>query len=302
VSEQAVTIETAQGTRALRFPRAKRRKLPFTPWHLFLIPVTILMLFPFYWMVVTSLGTLAQARAFPPNFWPSHPLWGNYTKALQLAPFGTYFANTFIVAGSITVLNLIFCSLAGYSFARIGFRGRNVIFFLLLLTVMIPDQVTLIPSFLLVRWLGLHISPLIGINTLGALIVPAAVDVFGVFMLRQFFLGLPVELEEAARIDGASRLRILVRIVLPLSLPALATLGAIEFLDAWNDFLWPLIVITSPSHYTIQLGLANFEGAHNTAWQLLMAGTLISLFPMLILFFVAQKFFIRSVATTGLKG
>jgi multiple sugar transport system permease protein len=292
----------ADGVRALEAPPPKRRILPFSGWHLFLMPVTLLMLFPFYWMIATSLETLQEARHYPPVFWPKHLVWSNYPNAIHTAPFATFFLNTAFVASAVAVLNLIFCSAAGYAFARVRFRGRNVVFFLLLLTVMIPSQVTLIPSFLIVRWLGLHISPLIGVDSLGALIVPSAVDVFGVFLLRQFFLSLPVELEEAARIDGASRLGVLVKILLPLSLPALATLFAIEFLNAWNDFLWPLIVLQSSKRYTIQLGLAYFQGAHQTSWTLLMAANVLSLLPMLVIFFVAQKFFIRSVATAGLKG
>jgi multiple sugar transport system permease protein len=146
------------------------------------------------------------------------------------------------------------------------------------------------------------VSPLIGIDSLGALIVPSLVQVFGIFMLRQFFRTIPVELEEAARIDGASRLGVLFKVILPLSLPALSTLAALMFLFSWNDFLWPLIVIQTQEHQTVQLGLAYFQGAHVTQWTLLMAGNVMSLVPMLIVFFLAQRYFVRSVATSGLKG
>jgi multiple sugar transport system permease protein len=260
------------------------------------------MLFPMLWMLITSIETLREARQFPPVLIPEGIRWQNYPDALRSAPFGTYFLNTFIVTIAVVLGNLVFCSLAGYAFARIKFFGREVVFILLLTTLMIPYQVTIIPTFLIVKWLGTHVSPQIGIDSLGALIVPSLVQVFGIFLLRQFFRTLPVELEEAARIDGASRLGVLFKIVLPLSLPALSTLAALTFLWTWNDFLWPLIVINSAQHYTIQLGLASFQGLHLTAWTLLMAGNIMSLIPLLIVFFAAQKYFIRSVATSGIKG
>jgi multiple sugar transport system permease protein len=192
--------------------------------------------------------------------------------------------------------NLLFCSLAAYGFARIRFFGKNVAYFFLLATLMIPIQVVIIPTFLIVKQMHL-------IDTLGALIVPNLANVFGIFLLTQFFRTLPIELEEAARIDGASRLKVLFRIVLPLSLPALATLAVIQFLWTWNDFLWPLVVLPfNEGAYTLQLGLAQFQGAHQTEWNLLMAANVMSMLPMLILFLAAQRFFIRGIATQGLKG
>jgi multiple sugar transport system permease protein len=276
--------------------------LPFDRWHLFLFPFALLMLFPMLWMLITSIETISEARRFPPVMIPSGIQWQNYPNALKRAPFATYFLNTFFVTITVVIGNLFFCSLAGYAFARIRFFGREVAFMLLLATLMIPYQVTIIPQFLIVKWLGVHISPQIGIDSLGALIVPSLVQVFGIFLLRQFFRTLPIELEEAARIDGASRLGILFKIVLPLSLPALATLGCLTFLWTWNDFLWPLIVLMSPEHWTIQLGLMNFQTAHTTSWTLLMAANTMSMIPLLIVFLAAQKYFIQSVATSGLKG
>ena len=191
--------------------------------------------------------------------------------------------------------NLVFCSLAGYAFARLKFFGRDVVFLLVLATLMIPFQVIMIPTFLIVRQLGL-------IDTLGALIVPNLAGAFGIFLLRQFFRTLPIELEEAARIDGASRLGVLFKIVLPLSGPALATLAVITFMWTWNDFLWPLVTIYSSNNMTLQLGLTTFQGAHQSNTHLLMAATMMSMLPLLLLFFVAQRWFIRGIATTGLKG
>jgi multiple sugar transport system permease protein len=277
-------------------------RLPFSPWHLILVPLTVIMLFPLLWMVITSIELPSEARHFPPILIPQGIHWQNYPNALKAAPFVQFLLNSAIVSITVVVSNLVFCSLAGYAFARIRFFGREAIFIALIATLMIPFQVTMIPTFLIVKWLGLHVSPLIGIDSLGALMVPNLASVFGIFMLRQFFRTLPIELEEAARIDGASRLGVLFKILLPLSTPALATLAAITFLESWNDFLWPLIVIQSEQHRTIQLGLETFQGTHETAWTLLMAGNVMSLVPMLVVFFAAQRYFIRSVATTGIKG
>jgi multiple sugar transport system permease protein len=246
-------------------------------------------------MLVTSLQTLEETRHYPPSLVPSSLQWSNYTDVLQRAPFARWFVNTLIVTVIVVIGNLLFCSLAGYAFARIRFFGREVVFILILATLMVPFQVVIIPSFLIVKDLGL-------IDTLGALILPNLVSAFGIFMLRQFFRTLPIELEEAARIDGASRLGVLFKIVLPLSGPALATLAVIMFLWTWNDFLWPLITIYSAENMTIQLGLATFQGAHQANTNLLMAANVMSMLPVLLLFFFAQRYFIRGIATTGLKG
>jgi multiple sugar transport system permease protein len=275
--------------------KQRRDRFIFSPWHLVLIPVAFIMILPLAWMLVTSLQTLNETRHFPPTLLPASPQWRNYTEVLREAPFGRWFANTVIVTVASVLGNLLFCSLAGYAFARIKFFGREVVFILVLATLMIPFQVIIIPTFLIVRKLGL-------IDTLGALILPNLAGAFGIFMLRQFFRTLPIELEEAARIDGASRLGVLFKIVLPLSGPALATLAVITFLWTWNDFLWPLITIYNPNHMTLQLGLATFQGAHQSTTNLLMAANVMSVLPVLLLFFVAQRYFVRGIATTGLKG
>jgi multiple sugar transport system permease protein len=283
-----------------REPRPRRQREPggrflFSPWHLVLIPLAVVMLVPMVWMLVTSLETLNQTRHFPPVLIP-HPIQpGNYAQVLSQAPFARWFANTLIVTVVTVAGNLLLCSLAGYAFARIKFFGREVVFVLVLVTVMIPFQVVMIPAFIIVKHLGL-------INTLGGLIVPNLAQAFGIFLFRQFFRTLPVELEEAARIDGASRLGVLFKIVLPLSGPALATVAVITFLWTWNDFLWPLITIYSPNNMTLQLGLTTFTGAHQTATNLLMAANVMSVVPVLLLFFLAQRWFIRGIANTGLKG
>ena len=270
-------------------------RFPISPRHLFLMPLAALMLLPLYWMVLTSLQTLPEARHFPPELIPKSITWENYPNAWNAAPFGRFFANSFIVTGCAVLGNLVFCSLAGYAFARLRFFGRDVIFIVLLATLMVPFQVTMIPTFLIVQHLGL-------VNSLGALIAPNLVTPFGIFLLRQFFRTLPIDLEEAARIDGCSRLGVLFRVVLPLSMPALATLGIVTFLWTWNDFLWPLIAISSTDQSTVQLGLASFQGAHQTRWTLLMAGNVVALAPMLLVFVFAQRWFVQSIAATGVKG
>jgi multiple sugar transport system permease protein len=281
---------------------ARRRRLPFSPWHLVLIPATIVLIFPFAWLLITSLETPAEALHFPPILVPHKLDFGNYPQALQAAPFGRFFINSAVVAVSTVACNLVLCALAGYAFARYRFLGRGVLFALIMATLMVPFQVTMIPQFIITKWLGIHLLAPVGINHIGALILPNAATAFGVFFLRQFFRTLPIEYEEAARVDGASRLTVLWRIVLPLSGPALSTLAALTFLDSWNNFLWPLIAITSTNQMTLPLGLATFQNAHSTEWTLLMAGNVMSLAPMMVIFFVAQRYFVRSVAATGLAG
>ena len=202
----------------------------------------------------------------------------------------------------VLVSNLIVCSLAGYAFARVRFLGRGALFITLMATLMVPFQVTMIPVFLIVKWFGDNVWEGLGIDHIGALMLPNLATAFGIFFLRQFFLTVPVELEEAARVDGTSRIGVLFKIILPLSLPALSTLAALTVLTSWNDFLWPLIVITSQDQMTIPLGLSYFQGAHFVRWPLLMAANVMSLLPMLLVFIGAQRYFVQSVASTGLKG
>ena len=287
MSEQAVDLAPpAEGA-------GPRRWLP-NPRHALLLPLALLMVTPLLWMLMTSIQTPDEARRFPPVL-PSGIHWQNYTAALHAAPFGRFFLNTALVTGTCVLGNLLLCSLAGYAFARLRFFGRDVVFVVILATLMVPFQVVMIPTFLIMKNLGL-------VDSLGALILPNLVTPFGIFLMRQFFRTLPIDLEEAARIDGCSRLGTLFRIVLPLSGPALATLAVITFLYSWNDFLWPLIVIQSDSHMTLQLGLSTFQGAHATNWTLLMAGNVMAVLPMLVAFLLAQRQFVNSIATVGVKG
>jgi multiple sugar transport system permease protein len=287
MSEQAVDLAPPAEAASLR------RWLP-SPRHALLLPLSLLMVTPLLWMLMTSVQTADEARSFPPVL-PSSIHWQNYTDALHAAPFGRFFLNTALVTGASVLGNLLLCSLAGYAFARLRFFGRDVVFVVILATLMVPFQVVMIPTFLIMKELGL-------IDSLGALILPNLVTPFGIFLMRQFFRTLPIDLEEAARIDGCSRLGTLFRVVLPLSGPALATLAVITFLYSWNDFLWPLIVIQSDSHMTLQLGLSTFQGAHATNWTLLMAGNVMAVLPMLVAFLLAQRQFVNSIAAVGVKG
>jgi len=282
--------------------RRRRWPLPFSPWHLVLVPATVILIFPFFWMIVTSVETSSEALRFPPDLTPHVLRFTNYTDALRAAPFGRFFWNSAVVAVTTVASNLVLCAAAGYAFARFRFLGRGLLFVVIMATLMVPFQVTMIPQFIITKWIGVHLLAGAGIGHIGSLIVPNAATAFGVFFLRQFFRTLPIEYEEAARVDGATRMTVLLRIVLPLSAPALATLAALTFLDSWNNFLWPLIAINSPSEMTLPLGLATFQGAHSTEWTLLMAGNMMSLIPMLLVFLLAQRYFVRSVAATGLTG
>ena len=282
--------------------RRRRWGWPFSPWHLVLVPATLALLFPFAWLIVTSLETSSEALHFPPILIPHAIRLANYSDALSSAPFVRWLVNSAVVAVVTVACNLVLCTLAGYAFARFRFLGRTALFAVIMATLMVPFQVTMIPWFIITKWLGVHVLAGVGINTIGALILPNAATAFGIFFMRQFFRTMPVECEESARVDGASRLTVLVRIVLPLAAAPLATLAALTFLDSWNNFLWPLIAVTSTGQMTLPLGLATFQSAHATEWPLLMAGNVMSLVPMLAVFFIAQRYFVRSVAATGLAG
>jgi multiple sugar transport system permease protein len=262
-------------------------------WHLVLIPLSLVMIAPLLWMLLTSLSSLEETRRFPPGV-PSSLHWANFSDAWTEAPFGHWLLNSAIVAVTCVISNLLFCSMAGYAFARIRFAGSRIVFALLLVTLMVPFQVVMIPTLLIVKHLHL-------VDTLPALIAPNLVTAFGIYLLRQFFISLPVELEEAAVLDGAGRGRILFSILLPLMGAPLSTLAVLTFLWSWNDFLWPLVVTSSPQVMTVQLGLSSFQGQHFTNWPVLMAGTLTSQLPVLVLFLLGQRYFVRSLATTGIK-
>jgi multiple sugar transport system permease protein len=270
-------------------------RLPFSPWHLLLAPLALLFVIPLVWLVLSSVMSDAEINRFPPALWPAGIDLGGFRYVLANALFPTWFLNSLIVSAVTVAANLLFGALGGYAFARMRFAGSRALLAAMLATMAIPFQLTMIPTFLVMKWLGL-------IDSLGALIVPSLVTPLSVFLLRQFFLSLPRELEEAAWIDGCSRLRVLFRIVLPLSRPALSTVAVLTFLSTWNDLTWPLIAINHDSHYTLQLGLTTFQGLHHTQWSAVMAGNLITVLPVLLAFLGAQRAFIQSITSSGLKG
>lgn len=264
--------------------------------YLLLTGTSICFLIPFAWLVISSLKPNDQIFVFPPTWWPNPVEWSNYAQALTSQPFGRYALNSLFIALVNVVGNLVSNSFVAYGFARFRFPGRRVLFMLLLATMMVPSQVLLVPQFILFHDLG-------WINTFLPLTVPSFFgSAFYVFLLRQFFMTIPVELEEAARIDGAGPLRIFFSVVLPLIRPALTAVAIFSFQGAWNDFLTPLIYLSDPSKFTLQLGLAQFQGSFHTDWNLIMAASVVVMLPMAIIFFVAQKYFVQGITMTGTKG
>jgi len=253
---------------------------------------------PFLVMISQSLMTLGETLTRAP--WPASPQWGNYVEAWTDASFDRYFRNSVIITGTTILGVLITCTLAGYAFARIRFPGRNLLFTVLLATLMIPGTVTFIPGFLLVR--GDIIPWGSWLNTLPALTVPFISTAFIIFLFRQFFAQIPEELWDAARIDGAGHLRFLTTVVLPMSRPVLTTATLLTFVHAWNEFLWPLLVTTNPTWRPLAVGLANFIDEAGARTHLLMAGSVITIVPVLVLYFFTQRQFTEGIATSGLKG
>lgn len=262
---------------------------------IFLLPTAILMLMPFVWMVSTSLKSVGAVFEYPPSFIPDPIRWDNYRRLFEVLPFARFFLNSLLVASAVTALHLVSSSLAAYAFARLRFPGRDALFMGYLATLMIPAQVVIIPNFILLRYLG-------WIDTYQALILPAAFNAFGTFLLRQYFLTIPFELEDAAVVDGASHFQIFRNVILPLAGPALSALAIFTFLFNWNSFLYPLVVTNSTEMSTLTVGLNTLQGQYNTAWTLLMAGSVVALLPVLTVFVFAQRYFIKGITLTGIGG
>src|SRR5437879_4154268 len=255
----------------------------------------VVMAFPFVWMLLTSVKSESEATAFPPGLLPTQWLFSNYADAWRAAPFGRYFLNSAIMALGTVALSLATASLAAYALARMRVPGRGLIFGVLLATLVIPPEVTLIPNYISMQRLGWY-------NTYLALIVPFGASVFNVFLLRQAFLQLPGELYEAAVLEGCSHLRFLARIALPLSRPTLAIIALLTAIRAWNDFQWPLIITDTPDLRPIQVGLTVFRSDVSTNFQLLMAGSVMAVAPVVALFLFAQRQLIQGIARTGIRG
>ncbi|ARC85499.1 binding--dependent transport system inner membrane component family protein [Clostridium argentinense CDC 2741] len=263
--------------------------------HFILIIGVITTAIPFIWMILTSLKTLGETTQIPPKIFPSSPQWNNYKKAIDTLPYGTFYYNTIVYTIVTTIGQLVFCSMAGYAFARIDFPGKNFIFILILSVLMVPGQIFIIPQFMIIKKLGL-------LNSIPALILPGLFSAFGTYLMKQFFMNIPKELEEAAVLDGYNRFQILTKIMLPLVKPALTALAISTMLYCWNSLMWPLIANTSIDKMTLSAGLASMQGQHSTNYPVMMAGTVLAIWPMIIVFLIFQKQFVEGMAFTGTKG
>jgi ABC-type glycerol-3-phosphate transport system permease component len=249
---------------------------------------------PILWMVSTSLKSLNQVFALPIQWLPRPPEWSNYPEAWNQFPFGRYFANSFIVSLSVTVLNVVLAGMAGYSLAKYRYFGQRALFIAVLSTLMLPIEVLMVPTFIIVKNLG-------WLNTYQGLIIPVVADAFGIFLMRQFMLSLPDSLVEAARIDGAGELGTYFRIVVPLTWPAVLTLAIFTWRETWDAFVWPYLIITDDALRTIPIGLQRFQEQYVTTYNSVMAVSTIAMVPMILLFFFFQRAFIRGIALSGLK-
>jgi multiple sugar transport system permease protein len=277
---------------------ASSRPRPAGTWWIYalLFLGLALMIGPFLWMVLGSLKPQPEFLVSPPTFLPKNPTLDNFGRLFDQLDFPRFFFNSTIVAVAVTVGNILFCPMLGYALAKLQWRGKRLIMGLVLATLMVPAGITLIPNFVLMRNLGL-------VNTYPGLILPFLVGPFGVFLTRQFMYGIPNELLEAARIDGANEWRIFWQVVLPITVPVLATLGILTFLGSWNSFLYPLVMAQEPKMYTLPVALATFStGQYQADHGMLMAGSLVLVLPVLIIFILFQRWITEGIATTGLKG
>jgi multiple sugar transport system permease protein len=263
--------------------------------HTVLIIAVLFTIFPFVWMVLTSLKTQTESIQMPPAIFPSDPRWDNYIRLFQILPFGNFYINTILSTVFITFGQLFICSMAAYSFARLKFKGRDTLFVLLLSLMMIPPQIYIIPQFYIIQGIGL-------LNTITALVLPCLYTAYGTFLMRQFFMTLPKELEESAIIDGCNYFQIYYKIMLPLVIPGLVALGILVALWSWNSLMWPLIVNSATNKMTISAGLANLSSRVGIEYPLLMAGSVLASLPMITMFFIFQKRFIEGITLTGSKG
>lgn len=276
-----------------------RMEIKKTLAYVFLTIGAVAMVAPFLWMITTSLKEPGSVFSYQRPWWhdwiPIQFYWQNYVTAWKAVPFARFYMNSLLVSASVTVGQVASSALAAYAFARLEFPGRDKIFFGYLATMMVPGAVTMIPVFILLRLLG-------WIDSYKAVILPGIFTAYGTFLLRQFFLTLPKELEDAAKIDGCSYFRIFWKIILPLSKPAIATLTTFTFMGSWLNFMWPLIVLNTHKKFTLPVGLAYFQSLHTTDWTLLMAGSIMMILPILIVFIFTQRYFVEGIKLTGIKG
>jgi multiple sugar transport system permease protein len=276
--------------------RSRRRHRDTPRWlYAVLTGGSLLMIGPFVWMVLSSVKPEAEVRAIPPTWWPQTFTMDNYGQLFSRLDFPTYFLNSAIVAVVVTLGNVVFGSMLGYALAKLDFPGKRTVFSLVMLTLMVPGVVTFVPLFVLTTNIGLN-------NTLPGMFLPFVAGPFGVFLMRQFILGLPDELIAAARVDGAGELRIFFSVILPLCGPALATLAILTFLGSWNNFLWPLVVAQTEDKYTLPVALALYSvGQNSTQYGLLLAGAVVVVVPVVAVFLILQRYFVQGIAMTGIK-
>jgi multiple sugar transport system permease protein len=294
MSRTSVPLSTTDRPATRPGERRPLRWLNQVPLHLLALLWLLITVGPMLWMLSASLKSPGDVLRFPPALIPTNPQWTNYRDVFTQVPFLRYIANSALVSVTVTVAGLVLHSMAGYSLARLRYPGRNLIFIGILSTLMVPSAVLLIPQFILVKDLG-------WLNSYAGLIVPAIPHAFGIFLMRQFYLGLPGELQEAAIVDGATPAGVFWRIALPLSKPILATLAVFFFLANWNSFLWPLVIIQSPEMWVIQIGITQFVGEHGTQWNMIMAASVVAAVPTLLLFFVLQRYIVEGIKMTGIK-
>ncbi len=271
-----------------------RRRLAVLTLNLALLALALATLGPLVWMVSASLMPTGEASAAPPRLWPSRVTFEHYSDLFERLDLGRCVRNSLLISSAVTVLSLLLNSLAGYAFAKLRFPGRGRVFGALLVALVVPAQVAMLPLFLLLRSLGL-------VNSLWGVIAPGMASIFGIFLMRQYALTLPDEVLEAARIDGASEWRIYRALVLPLCRPILATLGAFTFMGSWNDFMWPLIVLTDQSRYTLPVAIANLTGEHVQDIELMMASSVLTVLPVLLLFLALQRHYLAGITLGGVK-
>jgi multiple sugar transport system permease protein len=284
--------DTAEVTLA---PPRKRRSRANILVHIILILGSIIMVAPFFWQLSTSLKSYAESTTLPPTLLPSVYQWSNYVEVFQSLPFGDQFFNTVAMTVLRTAGQVLFCAAAGYAFARLQFAGRNVIFILFLSVLMIPSQLFLLSQYEIMQNLGL-------LNSIAALALPGIFSAFGTFLMRQFFLQLPQELDDAARLDGANPFMVFWRVMLPLAKNGMLALGILTAIWSWNDLLWPLVVNNDPEKMPLSAGLATLQGQFLTNYPVLMAGSVLASIPMIVLFVVFQKNMLEGIASSGIKG
>ncbi len=286
INKRVLTLETIQ------------KRVSQSMKHIVLIAISLVMFFPFLWMVTNSIKTTEEIWSFPPTWWPENPQWHNFLDAWNSAPFGLYMFNSTFTAACIVAIQLFNSAMIAYAITQFRFRGKNLLFGIILVSYMVPVAATYVPSYVLISNMGL-------IDTHTAVIISNAATVFGIFLFRQAFMQIPKELVEAAKVDGAGHFRILWRVIFPLTKPTFITLGLISFIGMYNNYLWPALILNSEEKLLITKGLRQFfiqEGAYGIEWPLIMAASTFAIVPLLVIFAFVQKWFVAAISDQGLKG